>query len=124
MQALINLKVKFREGFRPFAPSVLGDRAKEYFDLEGESPYMLVVAPVKEQRRLPMPERYDVSEAARAAVMRAKASGGRVVAVGTTVWRLPRATGGFLAAESRLQSQRSRRQLGWYLVLPPSNAAS
>ena len=56
MQALINLKVKFREGFRPFAPSVLGDRVKEYFDLNGESPYMLVVAPVREERRLQMPE--------------------------------------------------------------------
>jgi len=55
MQSLINLKVKFREGFRPFAPSVLEDRASEYFDLEGESPYMLIVAPVKEERRLPMP---------------------------------------------------------------------
>ncbi|MEO5902627.1 MAG: carbamoyltransferase [Gemmatimonadaceae bacterium] len=55
MQALINLKVKFREGFRPFAPSVLEDRAGEYFDLNGESPYMLVVAPVREERRLPMP---------------------------------------------------------------------
>ncbi len=57
MQALINLKVKFREGFRPFAPSVLADRVKDYFDLEGESPYMLIVAPVKEERRLPMPEK-------------------------------------------------------------------
>ncbi|MEO5589836.1 MAG: carbamoyltransferase [Gemmatimonadaceae bacterium] len=51
MQSLINLKVKFREGFRPFAPSVLEDRAGEYFDLDGESPYMLIVAPVKEDRR-------------------------------------------------------------------------
>jgi carbamoyltransferase len=53
MQSLINLKIKFREGFRPFAPSVLHDRAKEYFELEGESPYMLVVAPVRSERRLP-----------------------------------------------------------------------
>ena len=52
MQALINLKIKFREGFRPFAPSVLGERAGEYFDLDAESPYMLIVAPVKEERRL------------------------------------------------------------------------
>jgi carbamoyltransferase len=56
MQALINLKIKFREGFRPFAPSVLLERAKEYFDLDGESPYMLIVAPVCEERRLPPPE--------------------------------------------------------------------
>ena len=55
MQALINLKIKFREGFRPFAPSVLEDCAGEYFDLDGESPYMLIVAPVKESRRLPLP---------------------------------------------------------------------
>jgi carbamoyltransferase len=56
MQSLINLKIKFREGFRPFAPSVLEERAAEYFELEGESPYMLIVAPVKEERRLPIPE--------------------------------------------------------------------
>ncbi|HEY8166858.1 MAG TPA: carbamoyltransferase [Gemmatimonadaceae bacterium] len=56
MQALINLKIKFREGFRPFAPSVLLERAKEYFDLDGESPYMLIVVPVCEERRLPPPE--------------------------------------------------------------------
>ncbi|MEO7368780.1 MAG: carbamoyltransferase [Gemmatimonadaceae bacterium] len=55
MQALINLKVKFREGFRPFAPSVLENRASDYFDLDAESPYMLVVAPVISERRLRMP---------------------------------------------------------------------
>ncbi|HEX2722677.1 MAG TPA: carbamoyltransferase [Gemmatimonadaceae bacterium] len=55
MQALINLKIKFREGFRPFAPSVLEDRAREYFDLAGESPYMLIVTPVNEDQRLPLP---------------------------------------------------------------------
>ena len=55
MQALINLKVKFREGFRPFAPSVLRERAQEYFDLDLESPYMLIVAPVVESRRKEMP---------------------------------------------------------------------
>ncbi len=53
MQARINLKVKFREGFRPFAPSVLAERASEYFAIDGESPYMLFVAPVREERRLP-----------------------------------------------------------------------
>ena len=56
MQALINLKIKFREGFRPFAPSVLEERTTEYFDLDADSPYMLIVAPVKEERRLPIPE--------------------------------------------------------------------
>jgi carbamoyltransferase len=56
MQALINLKIKFREGFRPFAPSVLETRAAEYFELSDESPYMLVVAPVRESHRVPLPE--------------------------------------------------------------------
>ena len=54
MQADMNIKIKFREGFRPFAPSVLRDRAAEYFELEGESPYMLLVAPVKKERQIPM----------------------------------------------------------------------
>lgn len=56
MQAQMNLKIKFREGFRPFAPSVLEDKAHEYFELEGESPYMLLVAPVKKERQIPMTE--------------------------------------------------------------------
>lgn len=51
MQAKLNLKIKFREGFRPFAPAVLAERTREYFDFEGESPYMLLVAPVAEQHR-------------------------------------------------------------------------
>jgi carbamoyltransferase len=51
MQAEMNLKIKFREGFRPFAPSVLRERACEYFELECESPYMLLVAPVRSERR-------------------------------------------------------------------------
>ena len=53
MQALINLKIKFREGFRPFAPSVLSERAREYFELDVESPYMLIVGPVVESHRKP-----------------------------------------------------------------------
>jgi carbamoyltransferase len=56
MQAQMNLKIKFREGFRPFAPSVLKERAGEYFELDAESPYMLLVAPVKEERQIPMTE--------------------------------------------------------------------
>ncbi len=53
MQATINVKVKFREGFRPFAPAVLEERAGDYFDETGgqESPYMLLVTPVKKERR-------------------------------------------------------------------------
>jgi carbamoyltransferase len=53
-QATMNLKIKYRESFRPFAPSVLVEKAAEYFDLDTESPYMLLVAPVKEERRLAM----------------------------------------------------------------------
>ncbi len=46
MQEVMNLKIKFRESFRPFAPSVLRERVSEYFELDRESPYMLLVAPV------------------------------------------------------------------------------
>jgi len=56
MQAQMNLKIKFREGFRPFAPSVLRERVGEYFEMACDSPYMLLVAPVKEERRIPMTE--------------------------------------------------------------------
>jgi carbamoyltransferase len=58
MQKKLNLKIKYREGFRPFAPSVLTEDAKDYFDLEVDSSYMLLVAPVKESRRKPIPENY------------------------------------------------------------------
>jgi carbamoyltransferase len=51
MQSTMNLKIKFRESFRPFAPAVLAERASEYFDLDVESPYMMVVAPIREDRR-------------------------------------------------------------------------
>jgi carbamoyltransferase len=54
MQAQMNLKIKFREGFRPFAPSVLRERVAEWFDLDTDSPYMLIVAPVRDERRIPM----------------------------------------------------------------------
>jgi carbamoyltransferase len=56
MQAQMNLKIKFREGFRPFAPSVLRERVGQYFDLDRESPYMLLVAPVKKERQIQMSE--------------------------------------------------------------------
>ncbi len=56
MQSVINQKIKFRESFRPFAPSILAEKAPEYFDISCESPYMLLVAPVKEERRLPVSE--------------------------------------------------------------------
>lgn len=54
MQATMNLKIKFRESFRPFAPSVLRERVHEYFELECESPYMLLVADVQPARRKAM----------------------------------------------------------------------
>jgi carbamoyltransferase len=54
MQAKMNIKIKFRESFRPFAPSILDHRSADYFDLDAESPYMLLVAPVKESRRIAM----------------------------------------------------------------------
>jgi carbamoyltransferase len=49
----MNLKIKYRESFRPFAPAVMADRASEYFDFEGDSPYMLIVAPVLPSHRRP-----------------------------------------------------------------------
>jgi carbamoyltransferase len=51
MRDTLNMKIKFREGFRPFAPSVLADRASEWFDIDCESPYMLLVAQVREGKR-------------------------------------------------------------------------
>ena len=51
MQSVMNLKIKYRESFRPFAPSVLRERLSDYFELETDSPYMLLVAPVLEERR-------------------------------------------------------------------------
>jgi len=54
MQAQMNIKIKFREGFRPFAPSVLRERVSDYFELDAESPYMLLVAPVRAERRIPL----------------------------------------------------------------------
>jgi carbamoyltransferase len=57
MQSVMNLKIKYRESFRPFAPAVLRERQSDYFDLEVESPYMLLVAPVLEERRTPPTDR-------------------------------------------------------------------
>ncbi len=54
MQAVMNLKIKFRESFRPFAPSCMEERVSEYFELDRPSPYMLLVAPVARGRRKPM----------------------------------------------------------------------
>jgi carbamoyltransferase len=54
MQSVMNLKIKFRESFRPFAPSVLRENVSEYFEMDTDSPYMLLVAPVVNSRRLPL----------------------------------------------------------------------
>lgn len=58
MQKKLNLKIKYREGFRPFAPSVLSEDSTAYFDLQTDSPYMLLVAPVAEGRRAVLPDNY------------------------------------------------------------------
>jgi carbamoyltransferase len=52
MQSIMNLKIKYRESFRPFAPAVLADRVSDYFEHEGDSPYMLIVAPVRSELRI------------------------------------------------------------------------
>lgn len=52
MQSKMNLKIKYRESFRPFAPSVLRERSGDWFELDTASPYMLLVAPVKEEKRI------------------------------------------------------------------------
>jgi carbamoyltransferase len=59
MQKKLNLKIKYREGFRPFAPSVLAEDCNEYFELEGISPYMLMIAPVNKERRKELPANYN-----------------------------------------------------------------
>ena len=59
MQSKLNLKIKYRESFRPFAPSVLKERVRDYFEYDTESPYMLMVAPVAEKRR----EAFDLDRA-------------------------------------------------------------
>jgi carbamoyltransferase len=56
MQSVMNLKIKFRESFRPFAPSVLEEKISEYFEIDRPSPYMLLVADVKKERQKPMNE--------------------------------------------------------------------
>lgn len=60
-QTLMNLKIKYRESFRPFAPSVLEEKCSNYFDMDRPSPYMLFVADVKKERRLPQPSKDSLS---------------------------------------------------------------
>lgn len=66
MQSVMNLKIKYRESFRPFAPAVLAERVGEWFALTCASPYMLIVAPVRDEHRLPPP----ADEAARFGIER------------------------------------------------------
>ena len=61
MQTRMNLKIKLREGFRPFAPSVLRERVADYFELDIDSPYMLLTAPVRQGRPLPAVTHVDAS---------------------------------------------------------------
>ena len=58
MQKKLNLKIKYREGFRPFAPAVLAEDAQYLFELEGKSPYMLLVAPLRESHRKVLPTNF------------------------------------------------------------------
>jgi carbamoyltransferase len=58
MQKRLNLKIKYREGFRPFAPSVLHEETANFFELDRPSPYMLLVAPVRPERCRPLPSGY------------------------------------------------------------------
>ena len=62
MQSKMNLKIKYRESFRPFAPTVLRENVSEWFDLDKESPYMLLVAPIKESRRTKLGEQFKFLE--------------------------------------------------------------
>lgn len=57
-QQTLNLKIKYREGFRPFAPSVKAENVSDYFEIETASPYMLFVAPIKDKWRKNLPENY------------------------------------------------------------------
>jgi carbamoyltransferase len=59
MQKILNLKIKFREGFRPFAPAVLVEDASDYFEIDMPSPFMLFVYPVKQSKRVKLPDNYN-----------------------------------------------------------------
>ncbi len=62
MQKHMNLKIKYRESFRPFAPAVLREKVSDYFELDSDSPYMLLVAPVKEKIRLDVPSSENIED--------------------------------------------------------------
>ncbi|MGA4844858.1 carbamoyltransferase [Streptomyces sp. G5(2025)] len=75
MKDILNSKVKHREAFRPFAPAVLADRAFEYFELDIESPYMLIVAPVRDDKRREVPAITHVDGTARVQTLTPEANG-------------------------------------------------
>ena len=77
MQSVMNLKIKFRESFRPFAPAVKRERVGEWFDFDGDSPYMLMVSGVAGARRVPVPE----AEAARQGLEKLKSVRSEIPAV-------------------------------------------
>jgi carbamoyltransferase len=58
MQSIMNLKIKYRESFRPFAPAVIAERVSDWFEIERPSPYMLLVAPVKQIKRIPLTDQH------------------------------------------------------------------
>ena len=58
MQKKLNLKIKYRESFRPFAPSVLAEDSEDYFNIGTDSPYMLLVAPIQDSRKAQLPDNY------------------------------------------------------------------
>ncbi len=71
MQSVMNLKIKFRESFRPFAPVVRRERLADYFELDADSPYMLLVAPVKKELCHPLPvdmQGWDLLQSARSTI--------------------------------------------------------
>jgi carbamoyltransferase len=59
MQKKMNLKIKYREGFRPFAPSVLAEKTNEYFEINTSSPYMLLVTDIVNERKKSLPDNFD-----------------------------------------------------------------
>ncbi|MFB0617872.1 carbamoyltransferase [Streptomyces sp. AGS-58] len=75
MKDILNRKVKHREAFRPFAPAVLAHRAREYFELDIESPYMLLVAPVRDDKRQEVPAITHVDGTARVQTLTPEANG-------------------------------------------------
>ncbi len=120
MQATLNLKIKFREGFRPFAPSVLAERASEYFVLPPgvESPYMLLVLPVQPRRRV-------TPEVATASTAGSAQTGGGATAAAARRWGIDRLNEPrsdipavtHLDHSARVQTVSAERSPGLYSVL-------